>query len=306
MHISPSDRDSGTKSASVREVTVKSFSMANHIRRPGFQLLSLVDPSTIPPLSNAASFSDALCLLPDQYGVYTSLYAALGVLTFLSLAIFNLKSSRHIIVPKITPISLSPRTPSPLPQQSTVTVGWSPYTPPVPVSPRSTLPPSLRMLNNAHAGPKARAASRPGTPLASPHLKPMIYSQVHEDEEEESMFPTQYRNGHLSAEDWQANDAEDRNMGETSYFLPAPGGQRHSERKNKWEWSWTFVFRGRRRRIRLGPISLRGCGSFLSSIGQGAEGSLNRRGVLLSTAIDLYCILWPAIVTWVILAWWMF
>lgn len=69
----------------VREVTVKSISMAMGIRRPGFQLLSLV-----PPSSNVRKLhADAPCLLPDQLGIYLSAYIPLLILSLLILLISN-------------------------------------------------------------------------------------------------------------------------------------------------------------------------------------------------------------------------
>ncbi|KAJ6594046.1 hypothetical protein B0H19DRAFT_921540 [Mycena capillaripes] len=64
------DREAEESTAPIREVTVKSFSISNHIRQPGFQLVSLVDPTP-----GGKSFSDAPCLLPDTSSIYSSLYA---------------------------------------------------------------------------------------------------------------------------------------------------------------------------------------------------------------------------------------
>ncbi|CAK5281765.1 unnamed protein product [Mycena citricolor] len=65
----------------VREVTVKSPSMAMGIRHPGVQLLSL-GPST---------HNDALCLLPDQLGIYLSVYLPLLVLSLALVLFANLR-----------------------------------------------------------------------------------------------------------------------------------------------------------------------------------------------------------------------
>ncbi|KAF8840517.1 Metallo-dependent phosphatase [Paxillus ammoniavirescens] len=74
----------------VREVTVKSISMAMGIRRPGFQLLSLT--SIVPSPDHLTQIPvppprDAPCLLPDQLGIYLYVYIPLVVLSlFLVLA----------------------------------------------------------------------------------------------------------------------------------------------------------------------------------------------------------------------------
>ncbi|KAJ7091250.1 Metallo-dependent phosphatase-like protein [Mycena epipterygia] len=70
-----------------REVTVKSLSMAMGIRRPGFQLLSLVPPHSI---QGSASHADSLCLLPDQLGIYLSTYIPLLVFSLLVICVTNI------------------------------------------------------------------------------------------------------------------------------------------------------------------------------------------------------------------------
>jgi hypothetical protein len=59
--------------------------MAMGIRRPGFQLLSLVPPTNASVGSAPHTHADTLCLLPDQIAVYVQLYLPLGVLTMLLL-----------------------------------------------------------------------------------------------------------------------------------------------------------------------------------------------------------------------------
>ncbi|THH08090.1 hypothetical protein EW145_g2951, partial [Phellinidium pouzarii] len=76
----------------VREVTVKSISIAMGIQRPGFQLLSLVSPSELTP--NAQSFADTLCLLPDQLSIYLNRYVPLLIISLLVLGIFNYRGLR--------------------------------------------------------------------------------------------------------------------------------------------------------------------------------------------------------------------
>lgn len=60
----------------VREVTVKSFSMAMGIRKPGFQLLSIPENGR-----DSAGTVDMLCLLPDQIGIYLDWYLPLVAVT---------------------------------------------------------------------------------------------------------------------------------------------------------------------------------------------------------------------------------
>lgn len=75
---------------SAPEITVKSFSMAMGIRRPGYQLLSLVPPT--PNSKQAApTFAHRPCLLPDQLGIYLSVYIPLFCLTVLALLVANVR-----------------------------------------------------------------------------------------------------------------------------------------------------------------------------------------------------------------------
>ncbi|KAJ6587063.1 hypothetical protein DFH09DRAFT_910520 [Mycena vulgaris] len=297
------DREAAESAIPIREVTVKSFSVSNHIRRPGFQLLSLVDPTP-----TGKSFVDAPCALPDPSGVYSSLYAPLAVVTFIFLFIFNTRRSRRLPSVVLPPISLSPRISTgpntPLHPGPDV---WSPYTPPVPVSPRSALPPSLR-APTAATGPTMRAASRPVTPLGSPLLAPPVFHHVpHDEEEEDALYPTQYavqRNGHISdSEEWPARGDE---PAQSSYFLPAPGLNAKPHAAHGWSWSWTFVFRGRRRRMTASVPSWSSFRELAAQLAPGADADmlLRRRGVALSTAIDGLGILWPTLFVWILCAVW--
>ncbi|KAF8532530.1 Metallo-dependent phosphatase-like protein, partial [Gautieria morchelliformis] len=79
-----------TDTSPVREVTVKSFSMATRLKRPGFQLLSLFSPSDSDLERTQPSYADVPCLLPNQTRIYTHAYApllfgSLVLLLFLSL-----------------------------------------------------------------------------------------------------------------------------------------------------------------------------------------------------------------------------
>lgn len=88
----PSESRSSER-AHVREVTVKSFSMAMGVRRPGFQLLSLAAPKRNNAYSSASkgeTVADRPCLLPDQLGIYLSVYVPLLVLSLLVLLLFRL------------------------------------------------------------------------------------------------------------------------------------------------------------------------------------------------------------------------
>ncbi|KAL1717433.1 hypothetical protein EV715DRAFT_274297 [Schizophyllum commune] len=84
-HIDPETRTKISEE-SVREVTIKSFSMARNIHHPGFHLLSLVEPSI-----GAPSLADTACFLPDQPGLFSALYWPFVVITTLLLLFLNLR-----------------------------------------------------------------------------------------------------------------------------------------------------------------------------------------------------------------------
>nr|GAT56281.1 predicted protein [Mycena chlorophos] len=290
--------------STIREVSLKSFSMSVHIERPGFQLLSLVDP-----LPSGTSIADVPCLLPDPARIYTSVYAPFAILTLILLFASNIYRSRRLRNIPLPLISLSPlgsheHSPNHLGGNGP----WSPYTPAIPTSPRHKLPPSLRTPN---ALPPTMRASRPTTPLGSPMLTPAIVFQADEDDEEDPMYPAQYavqRNGHIDDEEWPAP----RDDPAPSFFLPAPGNTIHSPLIKPAlhvsnGWSWTFVFRGRRRRITLAIPTWSSVRELATLFAPGGDSDmlLRRQGVLWATVADAFGILWPTVVLWLVFAWWM-
>lgn len=76
-----------------REVTVKSLSMAMNVKRPGFQLLSLL-PREYWKGGATTTYADELCLLPDQISIYLSTYVPLLLFSLLIVLLVNL-INRH-------------------------------------------------------------------------------------------------------------------------------------------------------------------------------------------------------------------
>lgn len=62
--------------SSVREVTVKTFSPALGVSRPGFQILSLIPGDPTDP--TVITHADMSCELPNQLGIYWNVYGAFG------------------------------------------------------------------------------------------------------------------------------------------------------------------------------------------------------------------------------------
>lgn len=285
--------------------------MANHIRNPGFQLLSLIDPSTS---TTQESFADKHCLFPDQYGIYSSLYLPCSLFTVLMLLVFNILGARQSRALKVEPLPLSPYTsnnesgrdtPSFQPESAI----WTPWTPTVPVSPRGTVPPFLR-APNGRVGSTLRAASSPATPRGSPLLTPMLFTP---EDEEEFMSPTQYathRDRHWHDEGWSTEhqgDGMECVTAQRSYFTSAPGLK--SGGRRRWSWSWSFVLKGRRRRmtIRAPSLSWNSITEMGGLLRQEGRNALTRpNGVLKGTAIDVLGVLSVAILLWGVIAWFTF
>ncbi|KAG9316325.1 Metallo-dependent phosphatase-like protein [Chiua virens] len=78
----------------VQEVSVKSLSMAMGIRRPGFQLLSLISVAPSPDQITQTPIPPplhALCLMPDQLGIYFYIYIPLILLSLFVLLVLNFR-----------------------------------------------------------------------------------------------------------------------------------------------------------------------------------------------------------------------
>ncbi|KDE03459.1 hypothetical protein MVLG_06069 [Microbotryum lychnidis-dioicae p1A1 Lamole] len=65
------------------ETTVKAFSMAMGIRKPGYHLLSLYAPKDSTNPSTSATFTQTNCVLPDQIYLWTRIYMPLYLLLIL-------------------------------------------------------------------------------------------------------------------------------------------------------------------------------------------------------------------------------
>ena len=95
-----------TPPTSIPEITVKSFSMAMGVRRPGYQLLSLIPPTGSHPTGSHQdedrSVAHRPCLLPDQLGIYLSVYVPLIVLTLIVLLGSNIRRASQRYAPVST------------------------------------------------------------------------------------------------------------------------------------------------------------------------------------------------------------
>jgi len=283
--------------------------MSTHISRPGFQLLSLVDPAKMAN-SDLPSHADAPCLLPDQYRIYASFYAPCLCITLLILIIFNLRRPRSPPLRKLdlhsntpSPRSSGRNTPNTLPRLDPTpwSAVWPPFLPMVPVSPRSTLPPHLRTPHPQSTSATHLVASLPGSPMpASPTSLAMAssFSDRGDPDDDDTMYPAQYalRRHDLTfqqreKDEWShiehhGRDEEEHDQAfhdqgsamqslltpsmHQSEFISAPDYTR-GPRVNRWSWSYTFVYRGRRRRISVGLPSWNSVRNLLDLFGFGAD-----------------------------------
>ncbi|PFH50886.1 hypothetical protein AMATHDRAFT_143817 [Amanita thiersii Skay4041] len=308
-HSFPDPHNNANTAKSTKEVTVKSFSMSKHIHRPGFQLLSLVDPFSLGE-STDKSFADILCLLPDQDRIYSTIYPTFTVITLLVLFVINKTKMGHIRVRQLTALSVSSQTSLSLTSGRSTPVQhldadiWIPRTPNILLSPRSPTQ-SLRRIPSCNLGPKLRTPSRPVTPNGSP---PRHYVAYQEDgDEEEAMYPM-YSTHHSdlrSSDHWSSghDDLTEDELSTQHERCSAPGW-RPVETQNTL-WSWSFVFRGRRRRLTLSIPSWEDLTSLFSEC-QDHSTHLRRRGVLIATLFDTLSVLWPAVLVGMFIAWCMF
>jgi hypothetical protein len=274
----------------VREVTVKSFSMAMGIKRPGFQLLSLVPPPEHEYIND--TFADAPCLLPDQLGIYTSRYVpflliTLMVLLFAAWEDVTTKRKRvpnHLDLEVTSPANGGMHLSTLGRPESAVWQVMSPNSDPT--SPR----PDMGQLANARtlrtpapgsAGyfggsgsftPTLRASSRPGTPLDSPSLRPMPipmsngFSSGHgldHYEDEDPMTPsygnTQYARRIVShkpvmnsmSDEEDGSELADIDNDESYFHLTSGHPALGTQRRGHWAWSYSWTFVFRGRRRRM-------------------------------------------------------
>ncbi|KAF9451972.1 hypothetical protein P691DRAFT_661989 [Macrolepiota fuliginosa MF-IS2] len=318
---------------SIPEITVKSYSPAPQIRRPGFQLVSIIDPM------NSASQPSLLhrsCLLPNQSSIFTA-YIWWSVLTLCILLILNVQRVRYFRLTKPIGLSLTPSPStnnhtSPLLHQDTGALSpvWSPHTPFIPpTSPRPQIPSSFR-TPMAPGTPTFRATSGPAISqgFGSPMLSPQLLSPMHDDED--SMFPDRYTTqrevrSHPNDEEWTPIGRDDyfdsssqvghgidepQPFSPPSQFISAPGnGLTHHRRQSSVSlgWSWTFVLKGRRRRITLRVPRLStcwsGCKDVVEVLRDADRRTLlrRRRGIFASTLIESISVFWPAGVVWLVI-----
>ncbi|KAH0827465.1 Metallo-dependent phosphatase [Lanmaoa asiatica] len=257
----------------IREVTVKSFSPSRHIRRPGFQLLSLVPPSSSP---TGPTFADAPCHLPDTL--------------------------RAIVTPE--PESAIWTTRTPLKSR----IQTSPYTAPLPLCART---PSTKSIPSYRASPVSTPQGSPL--LSPITLFPSgDEGDANEDYTGPSHYSLR-RDVHYSGWQGEHDDVPGDHVtvldrphshpraASAPYFLPPPLSH-HA--RSRWTFSWSFVFRGRRRRMTVGVPNWKAWRSWLSA------STGHRRGMGMGAvwrfASDCVSVALPAVIAWFVIDWFFF
>lgn len=288
---------SGTE---IHEITVKSFSPARHISRPGFHLLSLSGGTPSPAHAHAP------CLLPRADSTLTRLYVPFLCLTALILLITHMRrASRAARLHLTTPASPLPSHTDPKwpgPAATTATTAPSPYSASSAYSysyAYSNTPPTKGSQQQPRRG------ERPAPLVLAP-----IMQQEEEDEQDAhyslyNMLPPPASPVPVpSPADLLARRAPPILRGGGGGVSPdMDRGAATGPPARAWSFSYTFTFRGRRRRIAVQAPAW--WPHRYGASGGGAAGRRRRRRqeVWSAAGRDLGRALGPAIVVWVMLLW---
>ncbi|KAF9230304.1 hypothetical protein BU15DRAFT_83804 [Melanogaster broomeanus] len=211
--IPGSDLSTGTTSI-IREVTIKSFSPSRHIRRPGFQLLSLIPPSSGAPTE--PTLTDAPCHLPDTLRIFHSVYLPCLVVTGIVLLYLGISPSRHRRRLSTLPsVSVGHGRPSSGSGSAIWTSLWSTW------SSRKS---------------RVKTSSTGSLPLSARIPSYHAFPPEDEDEAEDHMSPSHYTlrrdPHHHESSEWSEENEDDQERDHTGlavpsrrtaqYFLPPP------------------------------------------------------------------------------------
>ena len=246
----------------MREVTIKTFSEARGIRRPGFQLLTLFQPS--PALKT--THLDMPCFLPNAQGIHYTVYLPLAILTVFLLLVCNIRQPRRYQASTIDGEAVPNGFEGTLPLLSPLPLSPNPPTS-IQINARSPMPnSSSKFYSASHARLTPRTLSPRPSPLPSPRSSVLNL----DDDDYDELYPTQYATrrddvppvflGGIPPE-FQRFQPEKRPLTPLSLKFPAPDPTRQSprfthRRTTSLHYTWSFVLGGRRRRISL-PILTR-------------------------------------------------
>jgi len=286
--LPPKKDDPSHKHAITEEISVKSLSMAMGIKRPGFQLLSLVSPSP-----DQAQLHRP-CELPDQITIYLWAYLPMLVLSILGLLVLNVLRVRAPRLASKTSRSKTPATRTKAVIEAEATIG----------------------LTSAPFGRREKLEVENGTPgrrlsASGPAPGVSVSMSASEDEWE--------GNGDYGY--CHQNIYENGNGDGAVHFLPAPvsprsspnGNHIHQQPSQRVLFSWTFILGNRHRRISVPPISeiprsVLGCGKGQTGRrdGRGEGRGKTRKGFVQGFVSDVVSVAWPPLGVFAVITWWMF
>ena len=294
-------------------MTVKTFSQARGIRRPGFHLLTLFQPS--PALTTTSL--DMPCFLPNAHGIHYTVYFPLALVTILLLLICNVRQPRRYQAATIEREAASNGSDGSPPLLSPVS--FSPSLPTsIQISVRSPVPNSAsKYYSAAHA----RVTPRVASPLPSPLHSPRSAMLNIEDDDYDELYPSQYaiRREEKSPvflngipPEFQRFQPENRVFTPLSAKFPTPDQQlpRFTHRRAaSLSYTWSFVFRGRRRRISI-PILTREhvwawcqhSASFALDLVRGKR--VGGANLTRDMIMDSFSVFLAAGLTWSAICWW--
>ncbi|EJD03179.1 Metallo-dependent phosphatase [Fomitiporia mediterranea MF3/22] len=300
----------------VREVTVKAISSPGHIRRPGFQLLSLGSSSS--QQADSRSLADVPCFFPDEQAIFYGRYLPLFVISLLVLTVsafrrhrgkqehldvvaayekgYDLKVNSGFATPPPsgganTPILRSPSFEHQRFEADTVT---------------TSLLSTARSMGANSLAPTLRAAANvpftPGTPnftvdgvptaLRSPGLLSTSPSGVAQS------FPRTHISRSSDVDEEDEEDYFQTPAHQARYRLPSESKDDYfnltlgrARQRRRFVWTWTFELGGRRRRLRIGlPFLLEHlCQSFVRAFQSqmlGRRGTRDPRETVLKGFLD--------------------
>ena len=280
---------------SIPEVTVKSFSPTPYIRKPGFQLLSIIASAADGETTN--SLLHHPCFLPD-HKLISSGYKNSAFVTFCILVMLNVQHFWRFRRSK-------PQTPLIMPRNQILPTSRSPV---------------------ASATPSASLSFQTLTPQGLRTSSPQLNFSVHDGED--PMFPSRYNvyrdASYFNDQGWApigySTDSDTSvpamlnedpwGFPSPSQSIPAPGNvPKHS---SAWK-SWMFMIGRRERQLILFCIPRLSVWwtaflAMLKILRDRDQKSLLRRkrGIVASTLIESISIFWPAGVIWLLINCWMF
>lgn len=277
----------------IHEITVKSFSPARHISRPGFHLLSLAG-------APSPAHAHAPCLLPRTDGTLAWSYVPALCLTVLVLIVAHMRRANHAARLRLTTPA------SPLPSHAESKLPAAAAVVPSPYSASSAYSYSYAYSNTPPTGSQPRRdrdrPQRPALPAAPPRaprtqppplsLSPLQPTQE-EDEQDDDGVRAHYL--YIPPASPVPGDLLARRQYPVRGASPDRVGAATGPPARAWSFTYAFTFRGRRRRMAVQAPAW--------WPRRGGARRRKRQEVWSAVGRDFGRVMGPAIVVWVVLLW---